>query len=103
MLSDNEFWDRVRGLKGQTVHTFTRGNPNTIVAIDAAKVEIQDKGPVSRYSRSGLLVHYHILHRDRELIASKNGNLQGRYVIVPIIGAAVPDEVVETHHGLRLR
>jgi len=104
MLSDLQFWQRVKNLEGKTVYTLSRKKPNRIVRVTDTYVEIEGRG--SRIGFGGervLYNNYHILHRDGFLIRSTEGNGRGPYVIPPIIAEAVPEEVDEGFEGLELR
>ena len=101
-ISENELWRRIRGLEGKTVYTCTRRNPNKILRVTDNRVEIEGKSPVSFNGERGIFANYDRLIKDCYLIGGSGkdesigrtkANLAGRYVIMPILQRAVPEEI----------
>jgi len=105
MLSDHEFWSRVKNLEGCTIYSLTNNRPNTITEVDEMCVFTAERSTPLRFNgKWGLYDSYHILHKDGYLLVSANeGNASGSYLGMPIILAACPEEAIEAHRGIEIR
>lgn len=105
MLSDYEFWKRVKGLVGKTIYTLTRHRPNLIVEVNEYYVYTANrKKPVLFNGEWGIYHSYHVLHRQGHLLVSKNNaNAPASFLAMSIILNAVPDECEQAGRGLRLK
>ena len=103
MLTDKEFWERVKNLEGETIYSLTKGRRNKIEEVNDKHVFTEDrKTSVSFNGKWGLYENYRILHDDgRFLISSKGGNASGAYFAMAIILAAVPDEAIADDKGIK--
>ena len=108
-LSHNELWERVRRLEGKTVYTKTRQIPNKVLRVTKNWVVIEDKGSVSFTSKAGIFEKYHTLIKDGYLIgkSGEDGMMKanfydGRYVIMPILHEALPNETEQIKGGIRV-
>lgn len=118
MLNENEFWQRVRGLEGETVYTLERQNPNRILRVTDEDIEIENRG--TRPIRDDVLQVYRELHRRGEItgddlygensvVGHELAHKSGR-IMMAILARAVPEEIsiirrskTERLSGIRLR
>jgi hypothetical protein len=105
MLTDYEFWNRVKKLEGKTIYSLTKNRPNLIEEVNEHYVFTANrKTPVLFNGGWGIMESYHMLHSDGFLLVSAdNGNTSASYLTMSIILNAVPDECEEANRGLRLK
>ncbi len=115
-LNDEELWERVRGLEGETVYTLKQRKPNKILSVTDDSVEIKDRS--TKPSREDIFcVYQHLLRTGKVTKKDLYGNASilgdalarktGR-IIMAILARAVPDEIEpipanERLSGIRLR
>ena len=115
-LSENELWQHIRKLEGETVLTLKRRNPNKILSVTNDSVEIKDRS--TKPSREDIFCVYQYVHRvgrvTREDLYGEGSILGHPYarktgrIIMSILARAVPDEILpipanERLSGIRLR
>ena len=93
-LKEEELWQRVRALKGQTVYTLERHSSNHIQDVSDSNVIISARR--SRPSRAEIVGAYEVVCMSGELRISAGwkGGTRWMYSVTPaIVLAAVPDQV----------
>lgn len=106
MLNQDEFLERLKGLKGRTVFTLTRHRPNKIIDVTDDKVVIEGReSKVPIWGSSGIYENYKILLKEGCLEMRKKdftGNAKdwSLYVILAIILKAFPDDFEEGGSGI---
>lgn len=118
MLTENELWQRIRRLEGQTVYTLDRRRPNRISRVTDAAVEIESRA--TKVAREDLWVVYDGLYQrsritgedlygDRSILGHPYAGKAGR-IIMAVLADAVPEDMevirrsrAERLSGIRIR
>lgn len=101
MLTEDELWQRVRQLEGQTVYTLVRQSPNPISRVTENMVEIQ--GRITTVNREDLWCVYWGLHQrgqitaddlygEKSIVDHPLAKKTGR-IMMAILATAVPEEI----------
>lgn len=118
MLSENELWERVRGLSGRTVYTIERQRPNRISGVTDEAIAIADRA--TKPTREDIIQVYREvwqrgeitsedLYGDQSILGHPYARKTGR-IIVAVLASAVPEEIqgvrrskTQRLSGIRLR
>ena len=118
MLSENELWERVRGLSGRTVYTIERQRPNRISGVTDESIAIADR--TTKPTREDIFQVYREvwqrgeitgedLYGDQSILGHPYARKTGR-IIVAVLASAVPEEIqgvrrskTQRLSGIRLR
>ncbi|MBA7625220.1 hypothetical protein ES703_32646 [subsurface metagenome] len=101
MLSENELWERVRGLSGRTVYTIERQRPNRISGVTDEAIAIADRA--TKPTREDIIQVYREvwqrgeitsedLYGDQSILGHPYARKTGR-IIVAVLASAVPEEI----------
>ena len=108
MLSSDEFWARIKTLKGKTVFTPQRGQPNRDLKVTEDRVSAE--GRKSKPTKAQIYWAYEKVWRDGKLLVTEAEWLRNRRVLSFTLGillAAFPDELEKKNDGgpfgIRLR
>ena len=101
MLSENELWERVKGLSGCTVYTIERQRPNRISGVTDESIAIADR--TTKPTREDIFQVYREvwqrgeitgedLYGDQSILGHPYARKTGR-IIVAVLASAVPEEI----------
>lgn len=101
LLDDSRLWERIRGLKGETILTIDRKKANKILEVNNERVVIENRKTAP--TKKDIILFYHCLKKrgilTKENIPEEFFLRKIARIILAILAEAVPEEIEGFERG----